>query len=125
MASDNAVQQVKEFNQMIDKKSIPEDIRDVVISETYKYVDALRQVGAPPDQIQQYVANNIEMAKDIDLKPGALKKFLEEESMKSVQEVMQQRDAQQIQEMQQQQQHQQQRLAQEQMQQSLGGGLYG
>ena len=123
MASNNAVQQVQEFNAMLDRDNIPEDIEDVVVPSTYNYVEALRQVGLPPPEIQQYVNNNVEIAKGIGLKGGALKKFLDEESQKSIQEVVQQRDAQAIQQMQAEQQHQQQMAMQQQLQQQMAQGI--
>ena len=123
MASNNTVQQVQEFNSLIDRGSIPEEIEDVVVPSTYDYVQALRQVGVPPPEIQQYVANNVEIAKSIGLKGGALRKFLETEGEKSIQAVVEQRDAQQIQQMQQEQQHQQAIAMQQQMQQQMQQGI--
>ncbi len=123
MAGNNAVQQVQEFNAMVDRDSIPEEIEDVVVPSTYNYVSALRQVGLQPQEIQQYVNNNIEIAKGIGLKGGSLRKFLQEENDKSIQEVIQQRDAQAIQQMQAEQQHQQQMAMQQQLQQQMAQGI--
>ena len=104
-------------------ETLPDEIRGTVAETTMDYVAALRQAGAPPQMVQQYVMNGVEVARELHalgMKSGQLKKTIEQKNETAVQQVVQQRDQARIQQMQAEQQHASSQAAVAQTQQTLG-----
>tara|TARA_Y100000310_G_scaffold102445_1_gene100637 strand:- start:510 stop:902 length:393 start_codon:yes stop_codon:yes gene_type:complete len=105
MASQQSVQEVRQLADLLGpiQESIPDEVKGVLTETSYNYVKALREVGADPQTIQQYVSNGADMAREmhsVGMKSGQLKKFLDEKNMEAVQQIVQQREAKQLQQMQ-------------------------
>ena len=105
--------------------TLSDEIRPIVALTSHDYVKALNAVGAPRQLVQQYVMNGVESAKQmhaLGMKSGQLKKYLEEENIKAVQDVMNQRDQQQIAQMEEHRNRMQYAATQDAMLQSLDQG---
>lgn len=127
MASPQALQEAQMTASILGNvtDTLSDEIRPIVALTSHDYVKALNAVGAPRQLVQQYVMNGVESAKQmhaLGMKSGQLKKYLEEENIKAVQDVMNQRDQQQIAQMEEHRNRMQYAATQDAMLQSLDQG---
>ena len=137
MASNEAVQLVRELHAIADPKRIADE-KDVgpVMEAQFDYYKALKQLvkqdpqdGHQLDQhIPAYINNNFEIANDassMGIKGGKLKTFLEDLGTETLQQIAQEADAKKIQQMQAEQQHRQQQQMMAQIPQQMAQGQLG
>ena len=130
MASPQSLQEARQTSGMLGRsiESVPEAIRSTVVESTHDYIKALREIGTADEEIQSYVMNGVESAKElhsVGMKSGQLKKHLEEENLKAIQEIANRRDQERLAQMQAEQQHQSMMMANQEIQNSLNRGQFG
>ena len=130
MASPQSLQEARQTSGMLGRsiESVPEAIRSTVVASTLEYIKALREIGAADEEIQSYVMNGVESAKElhsVGMKSGQLNQHLEEENLKAIQEIANRRDQERLAQMQAEQQHQSMMMANQEIQNSLNRGQFG
>ena len=127
MASPQALQEAQTTASILGNvtDTLSDEIRPIVAESSHAYIKALNAIGEPQQLVQQYVMNGVESAKQMHalrMKSGQLKKYREEENVKAIQDVMNQRDQQQIAQMEEHRNRMQYAASQDAMLQSLDQG---